>query len=215
METERRILTVEMHAAGDESNPIIAGDAAVFNQETTIGTWFREMIKPGAFTRVLSEKPDVVAAYNHDWNFILGRTTAGTLRLKETSQSLRYEADINPKDPQAMSVYEKVKRGDVTQASFAFTVRTEEWTKPVEKGQLALRSVIEVDQLYDVGPVAFGAYPQASAQARSKADEFMQIQEPTVGQESPAEVLARAALQEQASEIAIRQIQFLKLKLNP
>lgn len=214
MEIERRILTVEMRAAGDEEKPVIEGDAAVFGQETTIGSWFREMIKPGAFKRVLSEKPDVVAAYNHDWNYILGRTTAGTLTLKETDKSLQYRADINPKDTQAMSVYEKVKRGDVTQASFAFTVRTEEWTKPADKTELALRTIVEVDQLYDVGPVAFGAYPQASAQARSKADEFINIQEPAEGQESSAERLARAAMQEQA-EIDKRQLEFLKIKITP
>ncbi len=214
MEIERRILTVEMRAAGDEEKPVIEGDAAVFGQETTIGSWFREMIKPGAFKRVLSEKPDVVAAYNHDWNYILGRTTAGTLTLKETDKSLQYRADINPKDTQAMSVYEKVKRGDVTQASFAFTVRTEEWTKPADKTELALRTIVEVDQLYDVGPVAFGAYPQASAQARSKADELFNTQEPAEGQESSAETLARAAMQEQA-EIAKLHLEFLKIKITP
>lgn len=214
MEIERRFLTVEMRAAGDGENPIIEGDAAVFNQETNIGTWFREMIKPGAFKRVLSENPDVVAAFNHDWNIVLGRTSAGTLRLKETAKSLRYSVDVNPKDPEAMGVYERIKRGDVSQASFAFTVRTEEWTKPADKTQLALRSVIEIDQLFDVGPVTFGAYPEASAQARSKADEFTNPQEPAEGQESSAEVLARATMQEQV-EIDKRRLEFLKIKINP
>ena len=171
---ERRFVQITQRATGDEENPIIEGDAAVFNQEVQIGGWFREKIRQGAFARVLSENPDVIAAYNHDWNIVLGRTSAGTLTLRETQSGLHYETKINTKDTEAMNVYQKVKRGDVPQASFAFTVRREEWTKPASKTELALREVIEVDKLFDVGPVAFGAYPQASASARSQAQTFQQ-----------------------------------------
>lgn len=177
-ELERRYVQIPQRASGDESNPMIEGDAAVFNTETTIGSQFRERIRPGAFTRVLSENPDVIAAYNHDWSVVLGRTTAGTLKLTETGTGLRYEVQVNPKDSEAMNVYQKVKRGDVPQASFAFTVKREEWTKPQTKGELALREVVEIDRLFDVGPVAFGAYPQASASARSIA-QTLQDAEPS------------------------------------
>lgn len=194
---ERRYVDISIRAAGDAKRPIIEGDAAVFDTETVIGRWFREVIRPGAFTRVLSEQPDVIGAYNHDWNYVLGRTTAGTLRLKETDAALRYEIDINPADPQAMSVYEKIKRGDVTQASFAFTVRSEKWTEPPSDSAqiLALREVLEVDRLYDVGPVPFGAYPEASAQARSKGEALLsqQPQATSDGVEAVARKL-RAAL---------------------
>lgn len=176
---ERRFMLTEVRATGDEANPIIEGDAAVFNSETTIGSMFRETIRPGAFTRVLAENPDVIAAYNHDWNIVLGRTSAGTLVLTESMRGLHYETKINPKDSEAMNVYHKVKRGDIPQASFAFTVRSEAWTKPQSKGELALREVIEVERLFDVGPVAFGAYPQASASARSQAQTFQQIETPS------------------------------------
>jgi len=209
---ERRFLAVQMRAAGDNENPVIEGDAAVFEQETVIGSWFREMIKPGAFKRVLSEKPDVVAALNHNWDIVLGRTTAGTLTLKETKDALHYSVDVNPRDMQAMSVYEMVKRGDVTQASFAFTVRKEEWTSPGPNStELPLRSITEVDQLYDVGPCTFGAYPEASAQARSKAESLIKPQETAEGQESEAEAQRVAAMQEQA-EIEKRRLEFLKIK---
>lgn len=171
---ERRFVSFEVRAASEDGKMYVEGDAAVFNQETVIGNWFREMVKPGAFKRVLSEKPDVIAAYNHDWSAVLARTTNGTLTLEETASGLKYRAEINPLDPQAVSVYEKVKRGDVPQASFAFSVRAETWVNPDNKGTLALRVIDEVDQLYDVGPCTFGAYPQASAQARSMADSYLQ-----------------------------------------
>lgn len=172
---ERRYVTLALRAAGDEQQPVIEGDAAVFGVETVVGRWFREKIRSGAFTRILSEKPDVIGAFNHDWTYVLGRTTAGTLRLEQTESALRYAIDVNPADSQAMSVWEKVKRGDVSQSSFAFTVRKEEWTEPADDSeQLALREIVEIGKLYDVGPVPFGQYPEASAQARSQSEAFLQ-----------------------------------------
>lgn len=173
-EFERRYAALTMRAVGDQEKPIIEGDAAVFNTETVVGRWFREKILPGAFTRVLSENPDVIGAFNHDWSAVLGRTTAGTLVLEQTQTGLRYSIDVNPNDTQAMSVYEKVKRGDVSQSSFAFTVRSEKWTEPADNETLQLREIIEIGKLFDVGPVPFAQYPEASAQARSKAEAYMQ-----------------------------------------
>jgi len=205
---ERRFLTMTQRAAGDNDKPLIEGDAAVFNQETVIGFWFREMIAPSAFKRVLSEKPDVVAALNHNWDQVLGRTTAGTLSLEETDTSLFYSIEINPDDTQAMSTYHKVKRGDVTQASFAFTVRKEEWVNPSDPSELPLRVITEVGELYDVGPCTFGAYPEASASARSKASEF---QQPADGQEPEAGAGLEVDRQE-LIEVESRRVGFLKIK---
>ena len=209
MEIERRFIQVTQRAAGDNDKPIIEGDAAVFNQETRIGDWFREMIAPGAFKRVLSEKPDVVAALNHNWDQVLGRTTAGTLSLEETDSGLSYSVDINSEDTEAMNTYRKVKRGDVSQASFAFTVRTEKWVSPSNPGELSLRIIEEVDTLYDVGPCTFGAYPEASASARSKAAEF---QQPVTRQEPETETPATDP--QELVETERRRLELLKLKFN-
>lgn len=171
---ERRYASLTMRAVGDQQKPVIEGDAAVFGVETVVGRWFREKILPGAFTRVLSENPDVIGAFNHDWSSVLGRTTAGTLKLEQTDKGLRYLIDVNPNDTQAMSIYEKVKRGDVSQSSFAFTVRSEKWTEPIDNETLQLREIIEIGKLFDVGPVPFAQYPEASSQARSKAESYMQ-----------------------------------------
>lgn len=190
---ERRFLHLDVRAKQDGEKRFIEGYAAVFNQETVIGSWFREMIEPGAFKRVLAEKPDVIAAYNHNWEAVLARTTNGTLTLEEDETGLRYRAEINENDPEALSVYAKVERGDVPQASFAFTVRAEKWVSPPNDSKdLPLRSISEVDELFDVGPCPFGAYPQASAQARSKASEFQTVedvpgQEPEANEPDPQE----------------------------
>lgn len=176
---ETRFLTLKSRAekrADAAGTPVIKGQAAVFNQETIIRGWFREQIVPGAFQRVLAGNPDTIGCLNHDWNVVLGRTTAGTLVLQETAEGLDYEIEINPDDPEAMSVYAKVARGDINQSSFAFQVGVEEWIYPQENSKdLPLRSIKEFSELYDVCPATFGAYPQTSAGVRSK---FQSVEEP-------------------------------------
>lgn len=188
---ERRYVELTLRAEGDETKPMIEGDAAVFGVETVIGKWFREKIRAGAFTRVLSEKPDVIGAFNHDWTYVLGRTTAGTLKLEQNEKALRYVIDVNPNDTQAMDVWAKVRRGDVSQSSFAFTVRKEEWTEPSDDSdeKLALREIVEIGNLYDVGPVPFAQYPEASAQARSTSETFLKVKPPQAASDDAEEVI--------------------------
>jgi len=175
-EFECRSLAVELSAAKRESDdrPTIVGLAAVYNQEAKI-SWFREVIRPGAFDRVLAENPDTVAAWNHNWDIILGRTTSNTLHLEDTPAGLRYIVDINPDDPEAMSKYAKVARGDIHQSSFYFTVLRDDWTYPEDETQLPLRAITEIGILYEVSPVTFPAYVKTSAAVRSKQDEWNQI----------------------------------------
>ena len=73
--------------------PKIGGYAAVFNREAVIAGMFREQIAPGAFTDAIG-RDDVRALFNHDANFVLGRTVSGTLRLSEDETGLRY--DVTP-----------------------------------------------------------------------------------------------------------------------
>jgi HK97 family phage prohead protease len=194
---ETRYLKLEVRAEKRaDQKPVIKGQAAVFNQEAIIRGWFREQVKPGAFQRVLSESPDTIGCFNHDWNIVLGRTTSGTLSLQETSSGLDYEIEINPDDPEAMSVYAKVARGDVSQSSFAFRVEKEEWMYPPENSKdLPLRSITEISELYDVCPATFGAYPQTTAAVRSKFQ--TETEEP---------VLQPQAASSDAEEIKARQV---------
>ena len=194
IETRYLQLDVRAEKRADEKL-VIKGQAAVFNQETVIRGWFREQIKPGAFQRVLSEKPDTIGCFNHDWNVVLGRTTAGTLILQETPDGLDYEIEINPDDPEALSVYAKVARGDVSQSSFAFQVGVEEWFYPPDNSKdLPLRTITEFSNLFDVCPATFGAYPQTSAAVRSKYQESNEDRD-----------LQTQAASDGAEEIAVRQ----------
>jgi HK97 family phage prohead protease len=175
---ERRFLEIEVRAAGVGEPPVISGMAAVYNRETVIGDFFREVIRPGAFTRVLSENPDVVGAPNHNWDTVLGRTISGTLKLEDRDkEGLFYRITVNENDQEAMNFYSRVQRGDIRHSSFAFTVRKELWTNPENPNDLPLRAVLEVEKLYDVSPVTFPAYPTTTASVRSQVEKIQQEME--------------------------------------
>jgi uncharacterized protein len=145
----------------------ISGYAAVFDVETVIAGLFRKKIRRGAFAGALRDKSDVRGAFNHLPDHILGRTTAGTLKLAEDSKGLRYTITVNEHDPDAASVHAKIGRGDVSGSSFWFAVENpdtdEEWSRDDPK-KLPLRTLKKL-QLVDVGPVAYPAYVQATASA--------------------------------------------------
>lgn len=206
IETRYIQLNVRAEKRADEKL-IIKGQAAVFNEETVIRGWFREQIAPGAFQRVLSESPDTIGCFNHDWNVVLARTTSGTLSLSETATGLDYEIDINPDDPEAMSVYAKVARGDVSQSSFAFEVSAEEWVYPgPDSNILPLRSITEFSKLYDVCPATFGAYPQTSAAVRSKYSATPQEQSNQAASGGAEDLAMRQKARRRAFELVDRNI---------
>ncbi|HCR4002828.1 TPA: HK97 family phage prohead protease, partial [Morganella morganii] len=99
-ERETRSYVGEVRAAqGEEDKPThIIGLASVFNSLSEPMWGFREIIKPGAFDDVLND--DVRGLFNHDRNYILGRSSSGTLSLSVTEQGLVY--DITAPDTQTI-----------------------------------------------------------------------------------------------------------------
>lgn len=133
---------------------------------------FYERIAPGAFDRALRSS-DPRALFNHDPNMILGRKSAGTLRLNALADGLHYE--VSPPDTQyARDLLESMRRGDVQESSFAFSVAPggEEWIDPDETRKLPTRVITRVQQLYDVSPVTYPAYPTTTSHARSAQEVF-------------------------------------------
>lgn len=140
----------------------LRGYAAVFDQLSLDLGGFKERIRRGAFQKHLDTTPDVRALWQHDVNYVLGRTKAGTLELVEDIHGLR--SVIDPPDTQwAKDAVTTIKRGDVDQMSFMFRVDTDEWN--MEDGEL-VRTVVDA-KLFDVSPVTFPAYEGTSISARS------------------------------------------------
>ena len=153
--------TIEVREAdGDEM--ILEGYASVFNSETDLGA-FREVIKPGAFDGVMDN--DVRALINHDPNLVLGRTTNGTLELSVDERGLKYKVKLG-NQTFARDFYESVKRGDISQSSFAFTIDEQSWNE-----ERTVRSIDKVRTLLDVSPVTYPAYSAATVQARDQQPE--------------------------------------------
>jgi HK97 family phage prohead protease len=177
MDRETRVLTgqVELRAAdGEGEKPKVRGYAAVFNKESeNLGSenyQFREIIEPGAFSDVLQD--DVRALLNHDPNFILARSKGGegTLSIGQDERGLWYEFDA-PDTQAGRDLMESIRRGDIDQSSFSFTVAKggQEWkeTEDSEGRMFIQRTVTKVARLYDVSPVTYPAYPDATVALRS------------------------------------------------
>jgi uncharacterized protein len=165
-EKEIRILkTAELRIVrkDDDSLPKIEGYAAVFNKDSE-DMGFIERIAPGAFKKALKTS-DVRALFNHDSNIILGRTTSGTLDLKEDKTGLFMS--ITPPDTQLVRdmVMSPIERGDITQQSFGFTVDTDEWEHNDNKP--SIRTITGIRELFDVSPVTYPAYPDTTVALRS------------------------------------------------
>jgi HK97 family phage prohead protease len=150
-------LTVEMR--GEDGAAKITGYAAVFNSDSEdIG--FIERIKPGAFKKAL-KKSDVRALFNHDPNYIIGRSGVN-LHLAEDKTGLKMTVDPIPTETYRM-VAENINAGLVTQQSFAFTVADDEWNEDYTQ-----RTIKEVDEIFDVSPVTYPAYPDTTVALRAR-----------------------------------------------
>lgn len=165
------LATAEVRAADD--NPLqFRGHAAVFNERTWIGPkrWgFYEEVDPGFFRNVLAD--DAAFLVNHDPNLVLARN-GNTLRLSVDGRGLLTEADFDPADPEATLWAGRVRRGDVSRMSFAFTVAEEKWSEDPDTGE-ETRLLLTADRLYDVSIVTYPAYPGTDAGMRDEAAEVV------------------------------------------
>jgi len=141
----------------------IEGYFAVFNSDYEMFPGLSESIAPGAFDKTLSG--DIRALINHDTTLVLGRTKANTLQLRTDAHGLWGSIDINPKDVDAMNLYERVKRGDVDQCSIGFDILKEE-TEFRDDG--SIHWTIKEVELFEVSACTFPAYEETNISARQK-----------------------------------------------
>ena len=161
-----RYIPATLHIRSDDSGPVIACHFAVFNSPTELWPGCIEQIAPGAFTSSLNR--DVRALIDHETRLVLGRTVAGTLTLREDETGLYGEIKINEHDSDAMNLYARVQRGDVSQCSFGFDIVAEDYVVGPD-GQTCTWTIREVI-LYEVSVVTFPAYDATSAVARASGD---------------------------------------------
>lgn len=155
----------KVRAEPEGGGKYIEGYFAVFNQRTELWRGFYEEIAPEAFDESLKNN-DIRCLFNHNSDVVMGRTAAGTLTLKKDAHGLFGSVRINEDDKQALDIYARVARRDISGCSFGFYPIKEEYTE-LDNGDVLCR-VLDVD-LSEVSICTFPAYPQTEIQARERA----------------------------------------------
>ena len=152
----------------------IGGLAAPYNVRAKVNTkdgrTFFETIRPGAFEKVLRSKPDVVCTFNHNPDYVLGRTNSGTLRLSTDKRGLNFTCDL-PDTQFARELHQSIQRQDIAGNSFQFALGpddadyTDEFDEET-RSRCVLRSIQNFSRLIDVSPVTHPAYAGTELSAR-------------------------------------------------
>lgn len=186
---ERRLARarLELRASPSGEGPgVITGYAAIFSKpgdgsygrSSDLGGWV-ERCQRGCFDRSLAAGADVRSLFNHNPDAILGRTKAGTLALRSDDVGLHFRV-VLPDTSYARDLHESVERGDVTGASFAFTVDAggEEWgeedsdpSDPDYPARVKVRTLRSVG-LQECGPVVYPAYETSRVRTDSPQHPF-------------------------------------------
>lgn len=146
------------------SGDTLRGHAAVFGSLARLPQHY-EAIAPTAFTRALDgDTSDPRALINHNPSLLLGRRSAGTLRLGVDSQGLEFEVDLGNQS-YARDLRESVERGDLRDMSFGFIPGEDEYSRAKDGRQI--RTHTSVAELLDVSPVTYPAYQGTDLQLRS------------------------------------------------
>jgi HK97 family phage major capsid protein/HK97 family phage prohead protease len=155
----------------------VSGYAANF-REYDMGT-FRERIERSAFDNL--DAYDIHALYNHDYDKVLARRNKGkgTLELTTDETGLKFGFEL-PDTATGNEVRTLVGRGDVDQASWAFTVKSEEWLDV--RSEKPLRVIKEVGEIYDISLTPRGANPTTSVALRSLEAAQQEYKEPELAE---------------------------------
>lgn len=162
---ERRTFASEVeHRSAGNNRRLVIGYAYKFRSLSEPLKGFRERILEGASLESI-RADDIRGLLNHNADLVLGRNTAGTLKLAEDTTGLHYEIQADERQSYVRDLLISLERGDITQSSFGFTVNLdgEEWTL-MDDGITPLRSITSLT-LVDVGPVTYPAYSASEAGA--------------------------------------------------
>lgn len=162
--TEQRSYKAELRSTTKSGERHLVGYAAVFESFSEKIYDFYEIIKRGAFRDAIYTS-DIRGLMNHDSNLILGRTSAGTMKVWEDSRGLAFDIKL-PDTSYARDLAVSVDRGDISQCSFTFTAGKDRWF--VDKQGATKREILEVEKLFDLGPVTFPAYTETTVSARAR-----------------------------------------------
>lgn len=168
MSKEKEIRGISYRATVDEESRHVEGYALLFDVDSKPmwGGDLIERIAPTALDGVL-ERSDVLCLMNHDERrgvLARWRMGEGSLSLTVDEKGLRYAFDA-PNTSLGDELVEALRRGDIAESSFAFTVEKDNWERK-EDGTY-VRTIVQIEQLYDVSPVYYPAYEDTTVALRS------------------------------------------------
>lgn len=162
---ERRMIDENITTLPDSRK--VEGYAVVFNSESRDLGGFVEVIEPRALEGVL-EQSDILCLLNHNEDKgVLARSNKGTgsLELSVDEKGLKYSFEA-PNTSLGDELLEGLRRGDITNSSFAFVVGEDKWTK--RNDGMYLRTISNIKQMFDVSPVYRAAYDATSVKADTR-----------------------------------------------
>ena len=145
----------------DEDKRTLTGYAIKFGDVTTIGDQFREQVNSRALEGV--DMSNTFALFNHDWSTPLGRA-GRNMDLTIDDTGLRVDIEL-PETTAARDLSELVKNDIVGGMSFGFTIADDTWTRNDE--EMPLRTINQIERLYEVTFTPVPAYPTTEVALRS------------------------------------------------
>nr|DAH82274.1 MAG TPA: prohead serine protease [Caudoviricetes sp.] len=142
---------------------IVEGYALKFNKPSEDLGGFIEFIDKRSLDGV--DLSDVRLFVDHDSSKLLGRTKSGTLKLEIDEVGLKFRA-LLPDTTTGRDAMELVKRGDLNQCSFGFTVERDNWTK-VEG--ITHRNIEQIGKLMEISLVSIPAYEDTDVRVAQRS----------------------------------------------
>lgn len=166
-----RSYSCDMRARKEDNKGIIEGYAIIYESKTDLG-YFEEIIKRGALAK--TDLKDVRFLVNHDTTMIpLARSRNNnensTMQLIVDERGLKVVIRLDiENNTEARNLYSAIERGDISGMSFMFTIRGEEWKD--ENTDHPLRTITDIEQVFEVSAVTFPAYEATEINARCKKE---------------------------------------------
>lgn len=171
---KRTFITSNAEFRAEEKNQekYLEGYFIRFNQETNLYGNVYEQISPDSIPDDIGSQ-DIRALFNHDTAKVLGRTTSGTLELRKDALGIYGKVKINEQDTEALNIYSRVMRGDISSASFGFFLNAQDIK---ERDDETVHITIRDIELFEVSVVTFPAYPQTEIGARKRSIEQFSLE---------------------------------------
>ena len=157
---DRSIVYSNLEVRASADGKTLTVYAAVFDSPSEPLPW-TEYVRRGAFTKTINDGADVRLLIDHE-GIPLARTKSGTLTLEEDDYGLRIAAELDDANPDAARVISALRRGDLSQMSFAFQTVKDSWNS-----DRSTRELKEV-RLHDVSVVTYPAYEETLAEVRTR-----------------------------------------------